>query len=145
MSPSLPLQVVRHMEEILANDAQLAACAAAAHARQTEAWPNFTHALETFQSTAFLESCAAIKKRNEHAAGKFTKAEHRLKKTRECVLSYYLEPKENRLRKTEFANTTAEDTTTVFNPSSEKTRGALFDSPEEFFDKHHSPKSQLGW
>jgi hypothetical protein len=133
------------MEEILATDAQLVACAAAAHARQTAAWPNFTHALEKFQSTAFTEGCAAIKKRNERAAGKFTKAEHRLKKAQECVLSYYLEPKENRLGKIEVVNVAAEDASTESNPSSEKTRDVLFDSPEEFLDKHHSSKSQLGW
>jgi hypothetical protein len=125
---------------MLAADTKLAECAAAAHKRQTEAWPNFTSALKEFQSSAFVKECAAIKKLAERAAGKFTKAENRLKKAQECVLSYSLEPKENRLRKIEFGNSSTDGKFVA-----RKEAPIMFKSPEEFLEKNHSPRSQVWW
>jgi len=138
-------QVVQYLEGILAKDAELVSCAAAAHQRQTAVWPNFTQALAQYQSPEFVDTCAAIKKRNERAAGKLTKAEHRQKKAQECVLSYYLERERSGRRKAQFLNSSADSVIMDEDASAQKAKSDLFSSPSEFLRHNHSPKSQLGW
>lgn len=134
-----------YLEGILARDAELVKCAEAAHQRQAAAWPNFTQALAQYQSAEFVDTCASIKKRNERAAGKLTKAEHRAKKDQECVLSYHLERERSGRRKAVFTNASAESNSVDGNGSMKRGGGEVFSSPDDFLRLNHSPKSQLGW